>query len=378
MGFTKRVQRSCISFPKISHAYLINGWDTGNGEATSQVHEVTNDGNPKEAGIESVMAKHPYIMPIRLALRIGEVENKSILSKFVDKMKNMEDTHNVGTPTEVVNDSQNPTQVQLGWDDPKVHAVKGSFVDKVDKGLDGNDNGLTNSRKSFVNVVNDVDEGQSMDQAKSQDTCNVADAMKDKNSFADVVSSTKPTAKVNFGTLFNAETVEDSDFVLPIETINAVKHRYENSLVAYFVGKRVAFTLVKSYVTNTWGKFGFQKIMRDDDGFFFFKVASIAGVEQVLEHGPGIIRNMPLILNKWTPSLSMCKDKVTNVPAWVKMHGVPVVAYSEDGLSLIGSKIGKPIILDAYTSSMCVDAWGRIGFARALIEITAKKELKKM
>ncbi|GKC41751.1 hypothetical protein Tco_1059473 [Tanacetum coccineum] len=265
----------------------------------------------------------------------------------------MEDTHNVGTPTEVVNDSQNPTQVQLGWDDPKVHAVKGYFVDKVDKGLDGNDNGLTNTRKSFVNMVNDVNEGQSMDQAKSQDTCNVADAMKDKNSFADVVSSTKPTAKVNFGTLFNTETVEDSDFVLPIKTINAVKHRYENSLIGYFVGKRVAFTLVKSYVTNTWGKFGFQKIMRDDDGFFFFKFASIAGVEQVLEQGPEIIQNTPLILNKWTPSLSLCKDKVTNVPIWVKMHGVPVVAYSEDSLSLIGSKIVKSIILDAYTSSMC-------------------------
>ncbi|GKD21231.1 hypothetical protein Tco_1222934, partial [Tanacetum coccineum] len=142
-------------------------------------------------------------------------------------------------------------QVQSGWDNPKVHAVKGSFADKVDKGLDGNDDGLTNTKKSFVNVVNDVDEGQSMDQAEPRDTCNVADVIKDKNSFADVVSSMKPTAKVNFRTLFNDVTAEDSDFVLPIETINVVKHRYKNSIVGYFIGKRVAFTLVKSYVTNT-------------------------------------------------------------------------------------------------------------------------------
>nr|GEV51084.1 hypothetical protein [Tanacetum cinerariifolium] len=50
--------------------------------------------------------------------------------------------------------------------------------------------------------------------------------------------------------------------------------------------------------------------------------------------------------------------------------------YSKDGLSLIATQIGKPIMLDAFTSSMCVDPWGRIGFARALIEVTTDKELK--
>ncbi|GJX65907.1 RNA-directed DNA polymerase, eukaryota, reverse transcriptase zinc-binding domain protein [Tanacetum coccineum] len=54
-----------------------------------------------------------------------------------------------------------------------------------------------------------------------------------------------------------------------------------------------------------------------------------------------------------------------------------MVAYSEDGLSLIATQIGKPIMLDDFTSSMCVDSWGRISFAHALIEIHANSELKK-
>nr|GFC76560.1 hypothetical protein [Tanacetum cinerariifolium] len=33
--------------------------------------------------------------------------------------------------------------------------------------------------------------------------------------------------------------------------------------------------------------------------------------------------------------------------------------------------------LDAFTSSMCVESWGRISFARALIEIDATIRLKK-
>nr|GFD25118.1 hypothetical protein [Tanacetum cinerariifolium] len=65
------------------------------------------------------------------------------------------------------------------------------------------------------------------------------------------------------------------------------------------------------------------------------------------------------------------------VPVWVKIHKVPVVAYSEDGLSFIGTQLGKRIMLDAFTSSMCAEPWGRIGFARALIEIDAGKVLKE-
>ncbi|GJS45081.1 trichome birefringence-like protein 3 [Tanacetum coccineum] len=76
-------------------------------------------------------------------------------------------------------------------------------------------------------------------------------------------------------------------------------------------------------------------------------------------------------------NLHPLEDNVTRVPVWVKLHKVPVVAYSDDGLSLIATQIGKPIMLDAFTSSMCVEAWGRIGYARALIEVGADKELKQ-
>ncbi|GKD69685.1 cysteine-rich receptor-like protein kinase [Tanacetum coccineum] len=70
------------------------------------------------------------------------------------------------------------------------------------------------------------------------------------------------------------------------------------------------------------------------------------------------------------------KNEVTKVPVWVKLHNVPVVAYSADGLSLIATQAGNPIMLDAYTSSMCEDPWGRINFARILVEINADYVLK--
>nr|GFB17432.1 hypothetical protein [Tanacetum cinerariifolium] len=144
-----------------------------------------------------------------------------------------------------------------------------------------------------------------------------------QQSFANVVNglnATRSSRKINFRTMVNPDKVDNSDFVLPMDTINAAKHKFENTLVGFFVGKKVAFPLVKNYVTNTWNKF----------------------------------RNVPRILTKWTPKMTISKDQVTRVPVWVKFHNILVVAYSEDGLSLIDTQVGTPIMLDAFTSDMKV------------------------
>ncbi|GKE43238.1 hypothetical protein Tco_1470522 [Tanacetum coccineum] len=46
-------------------------------------------------------------------------------------------------------------------------------------------------------------------------------------------------------------------------------------------------------------------------------------------------------------------------------------SYTSDGLSLIATKIGTPMMLDSYTNSMCLESWGRSSHARVLIEIDA-------
>nr|GEY58409.1 zinc knuckle CX2CX4HX4C [Tanacetum cinerariifolium] len=43
--------------------------------------------------------------------------------------------------------------------------------------------------------------------------------------------------------------------------------------------------------------------------------------------------------------------------------------------SLIASFIGKHVMLDSYTSSMCSDSWGRSSFARCLIDVNSEADL---
>ncbi|GKD50630.1 hypothetical protein Tco_1279606 [Tanacetum coccineum] len=44
----------------------------------------------------------------------------------------------------------------------------------------------------------------------------------------------------------------------------------------------------------------------------------------------------------------------------IKLHDVPLQVFEEDGINLIATFIGKPIMLDSYTSSMCKDSWETI------------------
>ncbi|XP_022003117.1 uncharacterized protein LOC110900537 [Helianthus annuus] len=189
-------------------------------------------------------------------------------------------------------------------------------------------------------------------------------------------SSATIKREVNFRLMKPLETREDADLVIPKEVVKQVQDKFENVLYGYFLGSRLPFPVVEYYAKNVWAKFGFQKLMLNSAGFFFFKFDSRDGLTKVLEGGPWLIRKVPLFLNIWSPKVSLKKDGVKAIPLWVKLHNVPISVYTDDGLSLLASKLGTPKRLDSYTADMCVDNWGRSSYARAMIEVNADSELK--
>ncbi|XP_022014946.1 uncharacterized protein LOC110914467 [Helianthus annuus] len=140
---------------------------------------------------------------------------------------------------------------------------------------------------------------------------------------------------------------------------------------------KVAFPVVDFFAKNNWAKYGLSRMMMNAHGFFFFKFKTKEGMDQMLEDGPWMIRNVPIILKEWSASIKLEKEDLKAIPVWVKMHDVPLAAVTEDGLSLLASKIGVPIMLDSYTATMCAESWGRSSYARALIEVQAGVELRK-
>nr|GEV75342.1 myb domain protein 4r1 [Tanacetum cinerariifolium] len=112
--------------------------------------------------------------------------------------------------------------------------------------------------------------------------------------------------------------------------------RFANTVYGFFLKKKVAYSVVANYVRNTWGKYGLVRSMfSSSTGLFSFHFSSMDGLDAMLENSP-----------------------------------------CEDGLRAIATKLGTLLMLDSYTSDMCIQSWGRSSYARVMIELHADLELK--
>nr|KAJ0200618.1 hypothetical protein LSAT_V11C600298590 [Lactuca sativa] len=178
----------------------------------------------------------------------------------------------------------------------------------------------------------------------------------------------------------NFEILEDDHILIPNEIMEKGSVPFEKTLYGYFVGKRLAFPLVKERLEDLWKEHGICDIFINHDDMFFFKFENTKGMNYVLQKGIWKINGIPLFLRKWDPDVFIEKPTHDRVPVWVNIFGIPLQLFNKDGLSLIASKLGKPLEVDSYTSTMCERATGRAVFARILIEMSANapwaKEIK--
>nr|KAJ0209973.1 hypothetical protein LSAT_V11C400228520 [Lactuca sativa] len=139
-------------------------------------------------------------------------------------------------------------------------------------------------------------------------------------------------------------------------------------------------TLTGSQPITSVNNCKFCDIFINDDDVFFFKFDNDVGLNYVLQKGIWKINGIPIFLRKWDPDVFIEKPTHDRVPVWVNIFSIPLQLFNKDGLSLIASKLERPLEVDSYTITMCERTTGRAVFARILIEISAKdpwaKEIK--
>lgn len=77
---------------------------------------------------------------------------------------------------------------------------------------------------------------------------------------------------------------------------------------------------------------------------------------------------IPLFL-KHMPRCFLFAEDGRHVPPWVQIHGLQPDCWSQRVLSLIGSKIGRPLYTDKLTRTR-----ERISFARLLVEVDVTRQ----
>ncbi|GJX65470.1 RNA-directed DNA polymerase, eukaryota, reverse transcriptase zinc-binding domain protein [Tanacetum coccineum] len=124
-----------------------------------------------------------------------------------------------------------------------------------------------------------------------------------------------------------------------------------------------------------WGKYGLRKITSIGNGNYVFKFNNEKGLQTVIENGVWIVNNKPMVVQKWDIDVDINKVEPDRLSICVKLVNLPLEAWTIKGLSVVASRLGKPVMMDNVTSMMYNQ--GRLGYTRVLIEVDVKKGLPK-
>ncbi|PWA91347.1 DUF4283 domain-containing protein [Artemisia annua] len=149
--------------------------------------------------------------------------------------------------------------------------------------------------------------------------------------------------------------------------------KWELTACGYFVGYKMYMMELKYHLFRMWGKFGLKSIMDIGNGTFVFKFSDEQGLNTVIENGVWIVNNKAMVIQRWDASVDLNKVELDVLPIWVKFVNLPLEAWTAKGLSAIASRLGKPVMMDSMTTKMCSQGVGRLGYARVLVEVDAKK-----
>ncbi|GJW58414.1 RNA-directed DNA polymerase, eukaryota, reverse transcriptase zinc-binding domain protein [Tanacetum coccineum] len=85
------------------------------------------------------------------------------------------------------------------------------------------------------------------------------------------------------------------------------------------------------------------------------------------KNGPWMVNIKPLVVQ--------IEAKPRKIPIWVNLCNLPTEAWIGKRINVLASRIDKPLLMDTMTTSMCTSGYGRVGYARVLLGIEAKKGL---
>ncbi|KAG5553054.1 hypothetical protein RHGRI_011046 [Rhododendron griersonianum] len=148
-------------------------------------------------------------------------------------------------------------------------------------------------------------------------------------------------------------------------------------LVGHFLDGQMAYPLIVATARNQW-KEHFVAVKPDVAGFYLFKFKDEQSKMQVLEGGPYFFSQKYLVLKDWHRMMKPAREQPTKIPAWVKLHDLPLELWNQECLSRIASTIGRPLHVDHATAKTARQPGlqqTKTTKARICIEVSAQQVL---
>jgi len=129
------------------------------------------------------------------------------------------------------------------------------------------------------------------------------------------------------------------------------------------------YKLLSATARAVWKEYAPESI-KQIGSCFFFEFKDETTKLKILEGGPYFFSKRYLVLTEWKRMLVPATAHPSSIPAWVKLHKLPLECWTASGFSRIASTIGRPIHVDQATATK-----KRLDYARVCIEISAGDEL---
>ncbi|GKA75895.1 RNA-directed DNA polymerase, eukaryota, reverse transcriptase zinc-binding domain protein [Tanacetum coccineum] len=286
-----------------------------------------------------------------LSKKKGATKNKDVVDGNYDSQK-VASSHNVSTTMGKVIDDEGGEKLDNGGNVDVEKVVFGSVDDTMFAGDDGS------------NKVNIPTVSNSTPTAKA----NMSYA-KAANKLVNLIDN----KLINIPT--DTDDLDNKFVIFDEELINDGSKRWQLTLCGFFVGFKMRINELRYNVRRMWSRYGLKDVIENDCGMFFFKFHHEEGMNFVLDNGPWMVNNKPLVVQKWDIHMEIDNIEPDKLPLWVRFCNPPLEALTVKGISALPSRIGRPLIMDASTTNMCNQNVGRISYARVLIEVSAKKGL---
>ncbi|GLT51827.1 hypothetical protein SLA2020_252080 [Shorea laevis] len=118
---------------------------------------------------------------------------------------------------------------------------------------------------------------------------------------------------------------------------------WENALVGYVLGFKLAFKDMANFVNNRWKEFQMLKAFMLSNGVFLFDFSDGDAKQAVLEKR-WTFNEHPLILKQWTPDFDLDNLDISKIPVWIQFPNLHLSLWNLGSLGKLASYLGVPML----------------------------------
>ncbi|CAN0872747.1 hypothetical protein LINGRAHAP2_LOCUS10201 [Linum grandiflorum] len=135
---------------------------------------------------------------------------------------------------------------------------------------------------------------------------------------------------------------------------------WTNAVIVKVYGRTVGYFHLVNRLTSLWKPSCEVDFLDVGHGFYVVKFQAREEAIRVMSSGPYTIAGVSVMMRKWSPLFVPVEATLNKVITWIRISGLPLEYYNDDGLFANTSCVGIPIRVDRQTSLVTRGKFARV------------------